>query len=127
MMKKVKQVIITVLFSLIFFRVVNYMTVSASEISTEAEVTFNGPSYIPVEKQSLDNQQQVVFVNGPVASGEYDRKFGDTSLGKGVVSSVPQLPHVGENHIQVGLYILGSLIIILMITIKKRKGNKYHE
>jgi hypothetical protein len=128
-MTKLKQVVIMLLLNLMIVSGLSYASISASasQINTEAEVTFNNSNVIPVENKSFDGQSQVMLVNGPVTGGKYNREFGDPLLGKEVIIPVTQLPSVGIEQKQVELYILGSLIIILMITIKKRKGNKYHE
>lgn len=97
-----------------------------SEVDTHAQISFQKPAYIPVDQQSTTNNQSVtqsdgMFLNAPVANGEYDRQFGYVSTRKEEIAVIPRLPSVGVTHIQSVSYIIYSAIsIIIVIAAKKR-------
>lgn len=105
--------------------------VLGSDIESYGQISFQMPEYIPIEQQSINNieTERMVLINGPIASGKYDRQFGYVSNRKEVIPAITQLPSVGVTYMQSLLYILCSVIIITMIIIsekmRKEKGKNY--
>lgn len=107
--------------------VVNFipMNASASEMKTEAEVTFQGAGRIPVD-ESETNQNN--YVNVPRNNNTEDKKFSvstgsvyDNLSGKEVMNTPLLLPNTGRNKVKSLNNVTYSLLIALAIIVQKRK------